>query len=187
MAEPVTADRTSPARGLLVASGILVVLGIGHAALVPVVAWPSVSGWVRDGLWSVVPFLDGAEPSAETATFWSGPGGFSAPLVLLGGLIWHLGRLGVRVPAVIGWVLIGWGLVAGVLLGPSPFFLIAVAGLLVVTTGRRPGANQPRNKMSRGSSRWRSTRSRRVACSRLEPTQDRDVGGDDVVVASTGC
>ncbi|RLK61892.1 hypothetical protein [Actinokineospora cianjurensis] len=132
MAGSVKANRTAGARRYAVAGGILVVLGIGHAALIPVVAWPSVSGWVRDGLWSVVPFLDGAAPSAEVGTFWSGPGGFAVPLVLLGGLIWHLGRLGVRVPAVVGWVLIGWGLVAGVLLGPSPFFVIAVAGSLLV-------------------------------------------------------
>ncbi|PPK65573.1 DUF6463 family protein [Actinokineospora auranticolor] len=137
MAEQVKAGRTAAGR-YAVAGGILVALGIGHAALVPVLAWPSVRGWVRDGLWSVVPFPGGGGGGAETATFWSGPGGFAVPLVLLGGLIWHLGRIGARVPAVVGWVLTGWGLVAGILLGPSPFFVISVAGFLVTPKGGRP-------------------------------------------------
>ncbi|NUW46638.1 DUF6463 family protein [Nonomuraea rhodomycinica] len=121
------------------ASGIMVVLGLGHLSLVAMTAWTDVAGWADRGVWAAVP-LDlstGTAGSLRNAlTFWAGPGSFAVPLVLLGCLTWRLAGRGVAVPAGIGWGLAAWCAVGGVLLVPSPYFAGTVAGLLVVLAAR---------------------------------------------------
>ncbi|CAM2838474.1 DUF6463 domain-containing protein [Saccharomonospora xinjiangensis] len=122
----------------------MVVLGAGHLmALVAITGWSELTTWFDEGLWAAVPFLERGTPptvaSLHTAVaFWSGLGSFAVPLVLLGLLIRHAAGHGTAVPAVIGWALIGWFLLAGVLLGPSPFFAGIVPGVLVVLATRKP-------------------------------------------------
>ncbi|MEU1879211.1 DUF6463 family protein [Streptosporangium sp. NPDC020072] len=126
------------------ASGIMIALGAGHLSVVVLTGWAQISDWVRQGLWAAVPFLGTSGDTAQLvealrdkAVFWAGPGGFAVPLVLLGCLTWHLAGRGVTVPAGVGWGVAVWSVVGGVVLVPSPFFLGAVAGALIVLAARR--------------------------------------------------
>ncbi|WP_304453075.1 DUF6463 family protein [Nocardiopsis sp. YSL2] len=126
------------------ASGIMVVLGAGHLALLAVFSRADIAAWGERGVWAAVP-LDLAGTGAtmvslqNSLTFWAGPGSFAVPLILLGCLTWHLAGRGVPVPAWLGWGLAAWCLVGGVLLVPSPYFAGAVAGALVVLARRTNG------------------------------------------------
>ncbi|MFI6479988.1 DUF6463 family protein [Nonomuraea sp. NPDC050663] len=123
------------------ASGIMIVLGLGHLSLVTLSAGEEIAGWAERGLWAAVPLTLGGGGDAATMstklTFWSGPGSFAVPLIVLGCLIWHLAGRGVAVPAAVGWAVAAWCVVGGVLLVPSPFFAGAVAGLLIVVAARK--------------------------------------------------
>ncbi|MBN6054775.1 hypothetical protein JYK22_22750, partial [Nonomuraea sp. RK-328] len=124
------------------ASGIMLVLGVGHLSLLAMSSWKDVTGWVDRGIWAAVPLelSAGARTAASlqnAVTFWGGPGSFAVPLILLGCLIWHLAGRGVAVPAWIGWALAAWCVLGGVLLVPSPYFAGTVAGLLVVLAARK--------------------------------------------------
>ncbi|ONM48846.1 hypothetical protein B0T44_04260 [Nocardia donostiensis] len=120
------------------ASAIMITLGVGHLVILVLTAGQHIGTWVGRGLWSTVPFLDRDAASVDDAvTFWSGPGGFAVPLILLGCLLWHLAKRGVPIPAGIGWVLMTWGLLDGVLLGPSPFFAAIVPGALIGLAARK--------------------------------------------------
>ncbi|MEV4566086.1 DUF6463 family protein [Nonomuraea sp. NPDC049419] len=120
------------------AAGIMLVLGIGHLSLLTLISREDVAGWVERGLWAAVPLLSGAEGNLDDqVAFWAGPGSFAVPLILLGCLVWQLAGRGVAVPAGIGWGLAVWCLVSGVLLVPSPYFVGAIAGVLIIVAGRR--------------------------------------------------
>ncbi|MGO4615417.1 DUF6463 family protein [Nocardia sp. 2YAB30] len=125
------------------ASGIMLVLGIGHLSLLALAAWADITGWVDRGLWAAVPLvLDGdavqtVESLQNEVTFWGGPGSFAVPLILLGCLTWHLAGRGVAVPAGIGWGLAAWCVLGGVLLVPSPFFAGIISGALIIVAARK--------------------------------------------------
>ncbi|GAA3072918.1 DUF6463 family protein [Streptosporangium carneum] len=126
------------------ASGIMVVLGTGHLSLSAIVAWEVVTGWAGRGMWAAVPLVLGGGGAAQAVesfqdrvTFWAGPGSFAVPLILLGGLTWHLAGRGVAVPAGVGWGLVAWCALGGVLLVPSPFFAGVVSGALVILAARK--------------------------------------------------
>ncbi|MFE7799802.1 DUF6463 family protein [Nocardia sp. NPDC057440] len=128
------------------ASGIMLVLGIGHLSLLALVAWADITGWVDRGIWAAVPLVltDGGVETMESlrneVTFWGGPGSFAVPLILLGCLIWHLAGRGVAVPAGIGWGLAAWCGLGGVLLVPSPFFAGIASGALIIVAARNRSA-----------------------------------------------
>ncbi|TMR92348.1 DUF6463 family protein [Nonomuraea basaltis] len=136
------------------ASGIMLVLGMGHLSLLALVAWEDITGWVGRGMWAAVPLVladGGAVQTVESlqneVTFWAGPGGFAVPLILLGCLTWHLAGRGVAVPAGIGWGIATWCVIGGVLLVPSPFFAGIISGALIILAARkkdRSGAAQDR-------------------------------------------
>ncbi|MEO3804207.1 DUF6463 family protein [Nonomuraea sp. B1E8] len=76
-------------------------------------------------------------------TFWALPGGFVVVLVLLGLLVSRMGRQGQRVPAYVGWAMLGWVALAVFLIGPSGFLGgLIPAGLLIAAslTARRPAS-----------------------------------------------
>jgi hypothetical protein len=129
-------------RALHWASGIMLALGIGHLGLGIIIDRALVAGWLRDGLWATVPLLpDRTIDSLETTTaFWAGWGSFSVPLILLAGLIWHLAQQGIAVPSWVGWGIVVWTVIGGLMLVPSPFFLGAIPGALVVVAARRQQA-----------------------------------------------
>ncbi|NYI05297.1 hypothetical protein FHU37_002240 [Allostreptomyces psammosilenae] len=126
------------------ASGIMLVLGAGHLLLVGLLLRQDFARWVEGGPWAAVPLAlsdVGAGAAVESVrdqvAFWSGPGSFSVPLVLLGCLTWHLAGRGVAVPAAIGWGLAAWCFVGGVLLVPSPYFVGVIPGVLIVLAARK--------------------------------------------------
>ena len=117
-------------------------LGVGHVVTVAIVTREAIASWFAQGLWSSVPIgVTGAPAEALSGSgavaFWAGPASFAVPLFLLGLLFWRLAGQGVRVPAVIGWVLAIWCLVCAVILSPSPFYLGIVAGVLVIVAASR--------------------------------------------------
>lgn len=120
------------------ASGIMLALGIVHLGAGMIIDRALVAGWLRDGLWATVPLTpDPTIESLETTTaFWAGWGSFSVPLILLAGLIWHLAQQGIAVPSWVGWGIVVWTVIGGLLLVPSPFFLGAIPGALVVVAAR---------------------------------------------------
>ncbi len=124
------------------ASGIMLVLGIGHLSLLALIAGGDITGWVDRGTRAAVPLLDGGavqtvESLQNKVTFWGGPGSFAVPLILLGCLTWHLAGRGVAVPAAIGWGLVAWCVLGGVLLVPSPFFAGIISGALIILAARK--------------------------------------------------
>lgn len=117
------------------ASGIMMALGVGHLVVVTITAGGVMAGWLERGLWAAVPMTSSSGASTEVlitkVAFWAGPASFSVPLVLLGVLIWQLAGRDAPVSRAIGWGLAGWCTLGGILLVPSPFFVGAIAGLLV--------------------------------------------------------
>lgn len=119
------------------ASATMIIVGAGHMLVLALTGGARVDAWVDRGLWAVVPFLDrDAGVTEDSVTFWAGPGGFAVPLILLGWLVWHIAARGLVVPAGVGWVTAAWGLLDGVLLGPSPFFVLIAPGVLIALAAR---------------------------------------------------
>lgn len=135
---------------LRLASGILMFLGAGHLVLTAYLTRATTASWAAQAFWAAVPLR--LEPAARTAdalrnvaAFWAGPGSFSVPLFLLGAWIWHLAGRGVAPPSALGWGVTVWCVVGGILLVPSPFFVGALAGvLLVLAAHRAPHDTLPR-------------------------------------------
>ncbi|WFB06021.1 DUF6463 family protein [Streptomyces sp. LX-29] len=123
------------------AGALMTVLGTGHLVLLTLTRWGDITDWVDEGAWAAVPLsLGDAQTVADLESklaFWGGPGSFGVPLVLLGCLTWHLAGRGVAIPAGIGWGVVAWCAVGGVLLVPSPFFAGIVPGVLVIVAARR--------------------------------------------------
>ncbi|MEU2120530.1 DUF6463 family protein [Nocardia niwae] len=124
------------------AAAIMLVLGTGHLALLALFSWDDITGWIDRGIWAAVPLTAGDTTQTTRSlqnelTFWAGPGSFAVPLILLGVLIWQLAERGVAVPAGVGWGLAAWCSLGGVLLVPSPYFVGAVAGILVIVAARK--------------------------------------------------
>ncbi|WP_410790076.1 DUF6463 family protein [Kribbella sp. C-35] len=131
------------------AGGIMLALGTGHLLLSAVFAREQITGWVDRGVWAAVPLAltaIGTDQTAESlqnqATFWAAPGSFAVPLILLGGLTWHLAGRGVALPPWIGWALAVWCLLAGILLVPSPYFAGIISGALIITANRKQAPPQ---------------------------------------------
>jgi hypothetical protein len=127
------------------ASAILGVLGTGHLVLTALMSSTRLTHWLRQGVWATVP-LTGAESPLDMIAFWSGLGSFAVPLILLACLVWRLAGRGEAVPAGIGWALLVWCTLAGVILVASPYFAGSIAGALIVLAARaraaQPAADQ---------------------------------------------
>ncbi|GGS30227.1 DUF6463 family protein [Actinokineospora fastidiosa] len=117
------------------AGAIMVVLGAGHLVILTALSWDAIARWVEQGLWAAVPLAESA--GSDAVAFWAGAGSFAAPMIVLGCLMWHLAGRGVAVPAWVGWGLLAWWTLGGVLLVPSPFFVGVVPSVLIVLAARR--------------------------------------------------
>jgi hypothetical protein len=124
------------------ASGLaLIGLGLLHMVVLGVDALPEISGWFRLEQWTLAhwqPFA--SQPTALAASgaaFWSTIGSFAIPMILLGALIVELARRGQAVPGYLGWTLLGWMLLASLIVEPSGFPLgVAIALCLVIGVRR---------------------------------------------------
>lgn len=113
----------------------LIVIGIAHILFFAVLHADRWAAIARDGLFNTVDGDDKRE-----AAFWAICGG---PLLLTVGYLVRFvqTRLG-TVPAFPGWVFLGMGLVGGVLMPVSPFWLFVPIGLSILRPGR-PAAERP--------------------------------------------
>ncbi len=121
------------------AGGIMVAQGAAHGAISAVAARGQVAGWLDAVLWGTnTPRPDGSEMPQAAAYFWSGPGSFAVPLLILGALVAYLARNDHPVPAFIGWVVGIWGVACAAIDGPATPFTTALipAALLVLAASR---------------------------------------------------
>jgi hypothetical protein len=119
-------------------SAVLVALGVGHLVLLAVTSREDAAGWMKRGVWGAVPLALGEKAGEQTVGslrnevfFWAGVGSFAIPQILLGCLTWHLAGRGIPIPKSIAAGISAWSAAGGVLLVPSPFFVGALAGLLM--------------------------------------------------------
>lgn len=128
---------------VLIATGVLHMLLLGHDAL------PAIGGWLQFDLWTPdhttrpVAQRDLALLRAEHA-FWSTIGGAAIPLIILGFLILWLRNRGYPVPDFVGWAIGLWALACSAIIQPSGFpVLLVVAGLLVFGVRARTSVSRP--------------------------------------------
>ncbi|WP_256838759.1 DUF6463 family protein [Ornithinimicrobium faecis] len=87
-------------------------------------------------------------PDQAITLFWALPGGFVAPLAVLGLLMIGAGRRGQAMPGYVGWILLGWILICCWIIGPSGFLLGFVPAALLVWPRRRRGGARPAAALS---------------------------------------
>lgn len=73
-----------------------------------------------------------AEDLRRSEAFWVTMGSFGVPFLALGGHILRSARRGDRVPAWLGWLLLSYGGIGGILLPKSPIWAVAAGGMLIV-------------------------------------------------------
>jgi hypothetical protein len=122
-------------------AAILVVLGVGHLAIIVAFDGAKMLHWLDEGFLAAVPLRAGPQPSAgalqNALVFWAGVGSFAIPSILLGALLWGLAQRGITPGAWLGWAVAAWFAVLALLLVPSPAILGVGAGLLLVLAARR--------------------------------------------------
>lgn len=106
----------------------LIVVGIIHVVLFSALHRHRYAAIARDG---IVDTIDG--DIEREAAFWTMA--FGVLLLMVGSLMRSIQTRGGRLPTFPGWALLGLGLVGGVLMPASPFWLFVPLGLAIV---RRP-------------------------------------------------
>jgi hypothetical protein len=115
----------------------LIVVGIIHVALFSVLYRDRYAAIARDGL---VGAVDG--DAEREAAFWTM--GFGVLLLTVGSLLHRVETYrGEGSPAFTGWMLLGLGLVGGILMPASPFWLFVPLGLAVLRRPRSVEAAAP--------------------------------------------
>ncbi len=114
-------------------------IAVLHVVFWSVVTWPDWGAWAAGGLWGADPVT--AREYRLHHGYWALVGSFAVPLFLLGLVIVHLTRLGVPSPRYVAWVVLGWVLIASVLMEPNGFPLGFVpVALLLRAQYLRPGS-----------------------------------------------
>lgn len=90
--------------------------------------------------WLAGPMRAGDLPEEAITLFWALPGGFVAPLAVLGLILVGAGRRGQHAPRVAGWILLAWILCCLWIIGPSGFLLGLVPTVLLLWPRRRGSA-----------------------------------------------
>ncbi|MEU7830277.1 MULTISPECIES: hypothetical protein [unclassified Nonomuraea] len=127
-------------RGVVWAGGIIMFLAAGHLLITGVISAQHLPDWFSGALWLGADGLDGLrDPAPAAGAFWMVWGSFAVPLGLVGALVVRFGRLGQVPPPYIAIGVAVWGLVAAVVLEPTPFVLVVIpAGMLLAAQrGRR--------------------------------------------------
>ncbi|MFV2144811.1 DUF6463 family protein [Isoptericola sp. G70] len=120
----------STGAGLTRTAGILmIVIAVLHAVVTTTSHW---SGWLAGNL------RDRTASAESVAAFWAQPGGFAVVVLVLGLLVVRAANRGDRLPAYVGWSLLGWVVLCLVLIGPASGFSLALvpAALLVAADVR---------------------------------------------------
>ncbi|RCS22104.1 hypothetical protein DUT91_20245 [Phyllobacterium salinisoli] len=114
----------------------MIVLGID--------AVPEIPGWLGLGLWTTEHWqplrAQRLELLASNAAFWSTIGSFALPLIMLGAVVIWLDKRKLPVPAFLGWSLLGWIVVASLIIEVSGFPLgIPIAICLILGARQQKG------------------------------------------------
>lgn len=104
---------------------------------------------IREGWWQTFT-LD--QPTTlrqaeRSEAFWGVLGSFAVPSLLLGVHLTRSARRGTRVPAWLGWALIGWGVPLGAALPKSPVWAVPLMGGLIIANDRE--ASLPSHRVRR--------------------------------------
>lgn len=107
------------------------------AALMRRDAWSRI---VDDGFFRTVSLDPPADRIAVSEAFWFSPGSFGVPLALLGSLVTWSAWRGHPVPGAIGWGLVAWAVLLGLLTGvDAGGVALLLIGVLIGVGGRRTG------------------------------------------------
>jgi hypothetical protein len=91
---------------------------------------------VAAGWWSTITMKGTADQLQRAEAFWFSPGSFAVPLLILGILAVWSGRSGQRVPGILGWMLVVWGVLLASLMPISGAWAIMTVGILFVAGDR---------------------------------------------------
>jgi len=129
-------------RRLTMCGGLLAVAGgvvhVGAAVLMRRDVWSQI---VDEGFVNTVTLDPPADRVAVAEAFWFSPGSFGVPLLLLGALVTWQARRGQRVPGALGWGVVAWAVLLGVLSGfDAGTMTILLIGVLLVAGDRHARA-----------------------------------------------
>lgn len=103
----------------------LIVLGIVHMLVLGSDIPTELPKWLGLNLWTFEHWRPLRSQPHDLAlsggVFWATVGSFAIPTMILGGLILWLDRRGQTIPPFVGWSLIGWILLASLIMAPSGF------------------------------------------------------------------
>jgi hypothetical protein len=135
-AAPPSTRRLTMAGGLLAMAGGVVHVGV--AALMRRDVWSQI---MDEGFANTVTLDPPADRVPVAEAFWFSPGSFGVPLLLLGALVTWQARRGQRVPGALGWGVVAWAVLLGVLSGfDAGTMTILLIGGLLVAGDRHPKA-----------------------------------------------
>ncbi len=121
----------------------LIGIGVLHTAMAPVVHGPALRGIIEGGVVAAVE-SDPAQIAIRSAGFWYLTAGFA--VMILGALLWWVQRRIGRLPAAVGWVLLGltvWGVLLMPVSGFYLFLLPAVLAWRAAHAGRSEVTAEP--------------------------------------------
>ncbi|GAA1385843.1 hypothetical protein GCM10009613_18920 [Pseudonocardia kongjuensis] len=122
------------------AGWIAVGLGAVHMVVAPLEDRRTLAGAWADGWWDTVRLAEPVTPleAERTVVLWRTLGSFGGPMVALGVALLRSARRRERVPAVVGWTMLAWGIPFAAMLPRSPAWLVPVTGALLVAGDREP-------------------------------------------------
>jgi hypothetical protein len=124
--------------------GLLAVCGgLFHtvvAALMRSEVWAQI---VDEGFFNTVTLDPSADRLPMAEAFWFSPGSFGVPLLLLGALATRLTRRGERVPGWLGWGVVAWAVLIGLLSGFDGGTLILLLIGVLLAVGDRDARHAP--------------------------------------------
>jgi hypothetical protein len=131
---------------------IAIALGAVHVVVAPLESrsrdiW---SQAVSEGWWNTFT-LDESTTLAQferSETFWVTFGSFGVPVLVLGSYVVWSTHQRHRVPAWVGWILLGWGLLTVTALPASPAWALPLSGALIAVGDRRGNPRLNERKLS---------------------------------------
>jgi hypothetical protein len=131
------------------AGRIMVIQGVVHLVATGILSLRHIPAWLRGDLWLPRGGLTQLAPA--TGAYWLTVGSFGLPLLLLGGVLVSVGRLGRAAPAYVGWALGLWGIVGSLILAPSPLVTALVPAIMIIIAARRADRESAADLISAGT------------------------------------